>query len=313
MELERVAVIKLGSLGDFVQALGPFRAIRRRHAGAHITLITTQPYVKLARATRYFDAVWGDGRPRGLKGLIKLLWRMRKSRFNRVYDLQTSDRSSAYFWALGPFFPAWSGIVPISTLFHGNRGRVQMHTIDRQAEQLAIAGVHNAWPPDVGWADADLARLDLPPRFALLVPGGSAHRPEKRWPAAQYAVLAKALVGAGFTPVILGTGSEKKLADEIRVACPSALSLVDQTSFEEIITLGRSATVAIGNDTGPMHLLAVAGTPCLVLFSSASDPNRCAPRGYLVETLQVPDLSELTPPEVLTRVSDLLTTPVAVH
>src|SRR5262249_27540844 len=127
MELERIAVIKLGSLGDFVQALGPFRAIRRRHAGAHITLITTAPYGKLAKATRYFDAIWTGGRPRDLKGIVRLLLRMRGARFDRVYDLQTSDRSSAYYWALGPFFPAWSGVIPVSRLYHGNRARVQMH------------------------------------------------------------------------------------------------------------------------------------------------------------------------------------------
>ena len=34
----RILVIKLGALGDFVQALGPFAAIRRHHAGDRITL-----------------------------------------------------------------------------------------------------------------------------------------------------------------------------------------------------------------------------------------------------------------------------------
>jgi len=35
---ERILVIKLGALGDFILALAPFHAIRRRHPDAAITL-----------------------------------------------------------------------------------------------------------------------------------------------------------------------------------------------------------------------------------------------------------------------------------
>ena len=47
---DAVLVIKLGALGDFVQALGPFAAIRRHHADARVTLLTTASYEELARA-----------------------------------------------------------------------------------------------------------------------------------------------------------------------------------------------------------------------------------------------------------------------
>ncbi len=50
-----------------------------------------------------------------------------------------------------------------------------------------------------------------------------------------------------------------------------------------------------------MHLLAVAGAPSLVLFSHASDPALCAPRGRRVEILRVPLLSALPVDAVLAR------------
>jgi len=59
----RILVIKLGALGDFVQALAPMAAIRRHHPGAHITLLTTDPFVELAAASRWFDDIWVDSRP----------------------------------------------------------------------------------------------------------------------------------------------------------------------------------------------------------------------------------------------------------
>ena len=61
--LPRVLVIKLGALGDVVQALGPFAAIRRNHPGAHVTLLTTAPYKAFLAASGWFDEIWIDDRP----------------------------------------------------------------------------------------------------------------------------------------------------------------------------------------------------------------------------------------------------------
>ena len=61
-----VLVIKLGALGDFVQALGPMRAIRDAHADAPLVLLTTEPYANFARASNLFDDIWIDSRPHGL-------------------------------------------------------------------------------------------------------------------------------------------------------------------------------------------------------------------------------------------------------
>ena len=51
----KILVIKLGALGDFIQATGPFKAIRQHHRGAHITLLTTPPFVSLASDSSWFD------------------------------------------------------------------------------------------------------------------------------------------------------------------------------------------------------------------------------------------------------------------
>ncbi|MEI9890557.1 MAG: hypothetical protein WDN45_08135 [Caulobacteraceae bacterium] len=63
-DYRRILVIKLGALGDFVQALRAMAEIRRAHPKARITLLTTPPYVELAQASGYFDAVDEGGRPK---------------------------------------------------------------------------------------------------------------------------------------------------------------------------------------------------------------------------------------------------------
>ena len=45
---QNILIIKLGALGDFIQALGPMKSIRDHHPGTHITLLTTHHYEELA-------------------------------------------------------------------------------------------------------------------------------------------------------------------------------------------------------------------------------------------------------------------------
>jgi ADP-heptose:LPS heptosyltransferase len=199
----------------------------------------------------------------------------------------------------------WSGIAPGASHPHANPARDAMHTVDRQREQLALAGIAEAPPPDVSWLRPNVAHFALPPRYALLVPGGAAHRPEKRWPATRYAALARALAARGVTPVLIGGAAEADVLRAIRETAPEARDLSGKTSLAEIASLARGAVAAVGNDTGPMHIVAAAGCPSVVLFSRESDPALCAPRagagGPAPVILRRPSLDALPMEEVLAQ------------
>ncbi len=206
-QAERILVIKLSALGDFVLALPAMRKIRQAHPKAHITLLTTPPFEALARACPYFNAVDTSGRPGTLGEWMDLRRRLRAARFARVYDLQTSAHSSRIFQLLRPNPPEWSGIAWGCALPHKNPLRDSMHTLERQADQLMYAGIWpdaptepgSAPPPDLSWVlktapQERAAPGDNRPRpYVLFVPGGSAHRPEKRWPVERYSELARIL------------------------------------------------------------------------------------------------------------------------
>ena len=303
----RILVIKLGALGDFAQAFGPFAAIRAHHPGAEITLLTTPPFAPLARQAPWFDQVWENGRPRGLAALWALGRRLRAARFDRVYDLQTSDRSSRYHWLVGRGVE-WSGIAAGASHPHANPRRDFMHTVERQREQLAMAGISHFPAPELAWLDADIARFALPERFALLIPGASPGRPAKRWPVENFADLAAAL---DIPAVILGGPAEASLGATISEATPGARDLTGKTSFADIAALARRAAFCIGNDTGPTHLAAVAGCPTLALFGEDSDPALCAPRGPRVAVLRHQPLAALRLAAVQAALQDLINQPAA--
>jgi ADP-heptose:LPS heptosyltransferase len=298
---ERILVIKLGALGDFVLALGPFAAIRRAHGHAHITLLTIPALAGFARDCGYFDQLWTDTRPSFTqpRAWLALRRKLRGGEFRRVYDLQTSDRSGWYYHLLGPGRrPEWSGIARGCSHPHDNPERDFMHTVERQAEQLACAGIADVAPADLSWADADISRFGLAERFALLVPGAAPRRPRKRWPVENYAALAAGFADDHVQPVLLGTGAEELIAAEIVRRQPMVKSLVGETTLGDIATLARRAAGAVGNDTGPMHIVAAAGCPAVVLFSAESDPALARPRGPAVTVLQSSDLADLPLDEV---------------
>jgi ADP-heptose:LPS heptosyltransferase len=305
-EPQRILVIKHSALGDFVLATAAFRAIRRHHPAAHITLLTTKPYRAIAEASGLFDAIWIDSRPPPTRPVAwwRLARRLRGGGFRRVYDLQRSSRTGWYLRLFGRRKPEWVGRAPGASHRYDGAGD-RRHIAEREAEQLALAGITDIGLPDLSFLTADIARFELPPRFALLVPGGAPHRPAKRWPAANFAALGLHLAGEGIAPVLLGTASEASEIAEIRQTCPAARDLHGQTDFADLAELARRAELAVGNDTGPMHLIAAAGCPSVVLFSAESDPVKVAPRGPWVRTLQRDALTGLPVEDVVARLPEV--------
>ncbi len=308
----RVLIIKLGALGDFVQAFGAFQQIRQAHPDAQITLLTTAPYAEFAQASGLFDKLETDGRPKGMAQVFRLFSRLRAARYDRVYDLQTSSRSKLFFYAFLPFPPQWSGISPGSSHRQARLDRDAMHNLDRMADQLHVAGIGPAYgpgeapPPDLSWAakvqgcdpEVLIERFALRAPFAILAPGASAVKPQKIWPIEAYAALAQMLEHAGLQVAVVGGPSEASLFTLIAARAPGAVDLTGRTSLVQLASLGTRARLCVGNDSGPTHLLAYAGAPGLMLMSRVSDPDHCGPRGRM-GWLRSDDLRALTVETVL--------------
>jgi len=316
-EIQKILVSKLSALGDFVLALAAMKKIRQAHPKAHISLLTTPPFEGLAKASPYFNAVFTDGRPENFAQWIALRTRLRAAHYTRVYDLQTSSHSNRIFQVLRPNPPPWSGTAFGASLPHRNPLRNGMHTLERQADQLMYAGIWPdapteagaAPPPDLSWLTPE--REDRTPGavkpkpYVMFVPGGSAHRPEKRWPVEKYGELARILYARGLDIVVIGGPQEAALAQEIQRQAPRTRDLTGRTDFARIAVLGAKAALAVGNDTGPLHLAAAGGAPTVVLFSGASDPSLSAPRGR-VAVLQAQKLSDLPVAKVAQAAVSLL-------
>lgn len=294
--MRRILVIRYGGFGDMILSMGAFRTIRGHHARDQVTGLTTRRFADLLRSSGYFDEVLIDHRLKAwhLAGWLELARRLRGCRFDRVYDLQRNERTAVLYRVLSAGRSLeWSGVVRGCSHYVRDDPDDRRHITERLAEQLAVAGIRETLPAELGWLRGDDARFGLPSPYALLVPGGAPHRPEKRAPAQCFAGLARHLLSQRIVPVLLGTASERDQISAILGGCPGAIDLSDQSSFGDIADLARGAVGAVGNDTGAMHLTAAVGCPSLVLFSNASDPMRVAPQGRRVHVLETEALRSL--------------------
>lgn len=293
-----ILIIKLGALGNIVLSFRAFAAIRAHHPHQKITLLTTKSYAAWMREAPWFDEVLVDERPAwwNLSAVARLRRKLVEPGFERVYDLQTSSRSGHYFRLFpGNAKPEWSGIAPGCSHPDLAPDRNRLHDIDRLLSQLRQAGITHTPSADWSWCRGDIGRFALPRNLVALVPGSAPHRPIKRWPVSHYEQLAQELLRRGLNPIVLGSSGEANLAAEI----PSGIDLTGQTTFGDLADIARLARFAVGNDTGPMHLLAAAGCRSFVLFSHDSDPALCAPRGAEVTVLRRPNLDDLPVEDVI--------------
>lgn len=302
----RILVIKLGALGDFVQALGPMQAIRAHHPEADITLLTTKPYADIARKSGLFNSILLDTRPKwhDPRGWIILRQTFNAGRFDRVYDLQNSDRTGFYFKLFSPC-PEWVGIAKGASHRNTSPDRSKGLAFYGHVQTLSLAGITNVKIDSLEWMTADISVFNLPERYALIVPGSAPNRPEKRWPTEYYAALCDDLSARGVTPVLIGSTAEMASLDSIAHNRP-VINLAGKTEITDISALARGAIIAIGNDTGPMHLIAPTNCPTLVLFSGKTNPQKHAPLGNNVHCLQEESLEKLSSTRVLEKIEKIL-------
>ena len=284
-----ILVIKHGAFGDVVLAGAAMEAIRSYHKNDYIICLTSKPFKIILKESPWFDIVISDSKPRwyNIKGWQDLNSFFNKYNFKKVYDLQTSYRSNLYFFIF--FFLKnieWCGIAYGSSHRHKNPKRKLMHTIDRQKDQLKVAKIEYKHLPNWKWLVNNYENNSIIPnnKFIILVTGAAKHRLNKKWAQSSYASLIELFSKIDMQCILIG--GEDEFDNIVNI-----ISLVDKkikkrplnyagmTSYKDIVNLSTYAQYAIGNDTGPIHLIATTGLSTIVLFGAASNPDLCAPKG----------------------------------
>ncbi len=263
-------VIRFGRLGDLVLTWPALEDLGRRRGP--VDLVTSRQYAALMEALPWVGRVWalepGSGR-RGMDEVGRLAAAIRDEGHGEIIDLHGSLRS----WLLCARLGGADRRVDKGSL--QRRIRVGARIGGRQVGIRAgqVRPFTRRFLDAVG-ADADSrevptapAALVAGPRQGTLALAPGARRATKRWPAHRFGELAGMWFAAtGEGAVVLYGPGEEALVDEVCEASRGAARPCGDLDLPGMLRdLGRCA-VAVGGDTGLIHLAAAAGARPLGLF-----------------------------------------------
>lgn len=279
MKKERILVIKLGALGDFILMMGRMLWIKKCHPQASLTLMTGGMYVQLARPMGIFDSYIIDNRKSywNLADKFRLYKELKAGEFDYIYDLQGTSRTrTRYFFAYTRLVRkpcVWIDIPNMDRRTVTPAGFFGRRKVETEPLKVASVAKHR-----LEFLKASPELLESLPRpYVLMIPGCSPSHPHKRWPAESFATLAVRLAEHGIHTVVIGTKAEAEAVECVAKASPMVLNLLNKVSMTDIPDLARNALVSVGNDTGPSHMAAHTESPLIGLFAARKKP--CSLRG----------------------------------
>ena len=302
--MSNILIIKLGSLGDVVQISGDLRDIREHHKNEKITILTTSKYLNLFKNCPYVDDCLEDERlPRYN---IFYLFRLRKIinslNFNKVYDLQNSNRTGFYRKFLFNI-KDWSSSKDIPENKYNNS------VLQRFDEQLRKSNIQTLYTlkPDFSWAaeKANSYNLDTDKKYVLFFPFCSKYLIHKRWPYFYELInLIKKNHPQYALVVAPGPGEiEEAKSLDIKIALNNNSPL----NFFELASLIKKSHLVIANDTGPAHMAAHLGARGFTLFGPHTTPEKVSIEREKFIALQTMDLKSLFADRVYALIKSSIT------
>jgi len=276
----RVLICRLSAVGDVVHGMPVLCALREHYRTAFIGWVVEQGAAELLRGHSALDELIVV--PRGWSRSPGAIWqlrnRLRPMEFHLTVDLQGLTKSALAARLSG---------APRRIGFDDEKGRElsrwlnneriaanAAHIVDCNLQLLAKVGIVKPAvkfdvpesPEDRASAETIVAQAGLPGAFGVINPG--AGWPSKLWPADRYAAVASHLGSARKLPtLVLWAGAEeRRLAEQIVAGSGGKARLAPATSLRDVAALARRARLFVSSDTGPLHIAAAVGTPCVGLY-----------------------------------------------
>jgi len=282
--MNRVLIVRLGSLGDLVHTLPAASAIKRTFPNLDldwlvdavhaeflglVPILTTIVPLEARTASAWLQARRELKRRRydvalDFQGLLKSAALARLSGARRVLGF---DRASLRESAAAPLYT--------------ERAQVgeESHVIEKNLRLAAAIGAHAAGlefpiaPVKSDVVSEFVARRPGP--FALVNPGAA--WPNKQWPPDRLGHIASAIRERhALESVVLWGPGEESLAESVIGASRGAAIVAPKTSLTDLVALARHASLMISGDTGPLHIAAALGVPVVAVFGP-TDPERNGP------------------------------------
>jgi lipopolysaccharide heptosyltransferase II len=291
LEPRKILVVLHGSIGDVTRALPLAKLLKQGFPSASLTWSVEPACYPLLLGNPAIDEILVFERARWWTSVVPFLVRIRAQRFDLVVDLQRHLKSGVVSWMSGAphrvgFHPADSkeGNGFFNNL-HIERFGADIAKLEHYLKFIDYLGIPRApieWDfalTKEEWAAVESHLAPAAKPYAVLFVG--TRWPSKQWFAEQIAECAAMLqAGHGFDVLLLGAAADRELARHaLAGAGERVFDLVGKTTLREAVGIIQRANLAVGPDTGLMHIAAAVGTPVISLWG-ATDPGRTGPYGF---------------------------------
>jgi lipopolysaccharide heptosyltransferase I len=276
----RVLITRLSHVGDCIATLPLACALRDRFPNAFISWVVEQPSDQLLATHAAIDelVVLRRGWLKRPRELVRLRRRLRELNCNLVLDPQSLSKSAIAAWLAGAALriglgrPSGREIAPWLNNHLVAPG--QRHIVDRSLELLRPLGIHNPPvrfaltldPAACEWTRQFINDSHLGCGFVVIHPGAGWR--SKRWPPRRFGVVARHMGQRHQVPSVVTWAGADELAwaQEIVAGSGGHALLAPRTDLTQLAALLELSRFFLGCDTGPMHLAAAVGRPCVALY-----------------------------------------------
>jgi ADP-heptose:LPS heptosyltransferase len=278
--VRRIAVLRGGGLGDLLFALPAVAALRAAYPDASVTVLGTPVHQELAAST---EGPASDVRvlpfaegirpgPEDPAALEAFFAQMKREGLDLAVQLHGGGRfSNPFLLRLGARHSVGARTPDAARL---ERNLPYAYYQHEPLRALEVAGLAGAPPAGLEARLRPLGRYaaGLEPfmggESAVVVIHPGATDPRRRWPARSFGEVAAACAADGARVLVVGTRDEEALAAAVVDAAASArvTSLAGELKLGALASLLASASVLVGNDSGPRHLAQALGTPTVGLY-----------------------------------------------
>ena len=288
----RVLICRLSHIGDCLLTLPMLCALRAGYPDAHITWLLEPPTDQLLRTHPAIDRliVVRRGWLKSFAEIRRVRDELRSAQIDIVLDPQGLTKSAIGGWLsgarrrIGFNRPTARELAPWLDNELVQPGRT--HLVEKSLDLLVPLGIDRPrvafqlprYPEARHEIDALVSRFHLGCGFAVINPGAS--WPSKQWPPARFGEVAKHLGHRRRLPsVVVWAGEKERAMAETAVAHSGGHALLAaKTSLTELAELCRAASLLVSSDSGPLHLAAAIGTPCVGLYGPTRVAD-CGPYG----------------------------------
>jgi ADP-heptose:LPS heptosyltransferase len=286
----RILIIRLRSIGDIILLTPALRLLKGWRPDLRISVVVEYRFRELLEGNPDVEEILEPGSGAGLEKIVaryRALRELHRRKFSLCVNLHGGPTSTLLARASGARWKAgfehfrsrqfYQFLIPDARTI---LDQPNIHTAEHQASaffylgmprqeipraQLGVGATHQGW-----WIGKRAALGISPPReYALIHP--AALYATKQWAPEHFAELGAHLERETGLATVFSCGpGERPVLDAVERAAGVPLRRVEGAGLGEFAAVLAEARLFVGNDSGPAHMAAALGRPCVVIFGSSS-------------------------------------------